>query len=146
MRKKVFGALSLLAGLIVFGFLWLYSQDQQTIGANGEFGELVPPGEYWSEKNGRYAGEQYFINLQFKDKKGNVVNVGRREVSKRILDKLDAGERVMVKYVPTDTSVMQIVGNDTDKEFQSKMFWFGSALTIYGLYVLLSKRSIDQET
>lgn len=135
MNAKVVSILALCIGL--FFAYSNYSSDARysRIDKSGLLAEAITPDQY-TERT-RKGIKTYSLQLKFTTQEGREISAGSHNVSKATIDKFEAGEPVMVKYLADNPSEAIFVGDSA-----SGSVWYvwlvafgGIAYGLYGLFV-----------
>lgn len=121
MNVKFVSILGLLIGL--FFAYTNYSSDVKynRIDKNGLLAEAITPDTY--TKHTRMGIKLYSLQLKFTTQEGREISAGTHNVSKGKIDKFEAGEVVMIKYLSNKPSEAIFVGDSVNGSV-----WYGRLL------------------
>ncbi|MEW9898256.1 DUF3592 domain-containing protein [Chitinivorax sp. PXF-14] len=135
MRQVVYALLAIIAGLIMLSSYIGQDRENRLIRRYGVAAVAQPITRYTERRHRGYT--TYSVELRFvtRSEREMVVPHG---VSKRIIDRFVAGQRVTLHYLPSDPSKVLVDGDD-GSEGDWLLPLLGVAALIYGGYGLYSK-------
>ena len=108
--SKMWGALAIAAAAGFSYFIFEDGRESRAISKHGVEATVEPISQY-REVRRKGEGTGYRVDLKFKTANGTDVTI-KRIVSKNIIDQFASRQPVTVRYLPNDTSMLRVVGNE----------------------------------